>query len=502
MPPRRKGAAADAAVTATAPMKPLRILVATAILLLLLALAAAAYFAVTFDPNRYKSDIERYVKNSTGRTLELEGPVAISLWPGIGISIGRATLSNANEDGAFARMGGAHVSFDILPLLSRRIVVDEMQITGLHATVVRYADGRTNVDDFLRSQAQPSFVLDIGGLRLRDGGIEVVDLATGRRVSLSGLDATTGRIARGAPLRIEVSGTARSDAPHLDAKLTLQTLAAYDTVTQEWALQDIAARMRGDAAGLRDAAVEMSGRIAVNARTHAVHAENLRVAAKSVFAPGKLGVELTIPALQASDERWSAQGVKLQASLEASRSTTEILLDAPHYTGSATLWKSAPVKLAITYRGPETHLVTQIAAAFSGDFRTGRIDMPDLTTTFDLETNVLRSKRIAGELSGTASIDLVQQDARVQLAGRVAESRIKARLDVAPLAPPAIVCDIDVDRLDLNRYLPAASRAPSRERLLDLSSLRPLRASGTVRVGALTISQVTVKNARLVLARD
>jgi AsmA protein len=39
--------------------------------LVLIAIAGAVAFALTFDPNRYKDDIERLVCERTGRTLNL-----------------------------------------------------------------------------------------------------------------------------------------------------------------------------------------------------------------------------------------------------------------------------------------------------------------------------------------------------------------------------------------------------------------------------------------------
>ena len=41
--------------------------------LVVLVVAAVAIFAMTFDPNRYKDDIQRIVKEKTGRTLEFKG---------------------------------------------------------------------------------------------------------------------------------------------------------------------------------------------------------------------------------------------------------------------------------------------------------------------------------------------------------------------------------------------------------------------------------------------
>ena len=58
-------------------MKALKIVLYLVLGLVVLVAAAAAIFAMTFDPNRYKGDIQRIVKEKTGRTLELKGkPVA------------------------------------------------------------------------------------------------------------------------------------------------------------------------------------------------------------------------------------------------------------------------------------------------------------------------------------------------------------------------------------------------------------------------------------------
>src|SRR3546814_7000750 len=46
--------------------------------LLGLAIAGAAVFALTFDPNRYKDEIERLAKEKTGRTLSLKGDIKLA----------------------------------------------------------------------------------------------------------------------------------------------------------------------------------------------------------------------------------------------------------------------------------------------------------------------------------------------------------------------------------------------------------------------------------------
>jgi AsmA protein len=63
--------------------------------LLLLAVAGAAVFALTFDPNRYKGQIEAAVKEKTGRTLKLAGDLKVAIFPSLGADVAKVTLSEA-----------------------------------------------------------------------------------------------------------------------------------------------------------------------------------------------------------------------------------------------------------------------------------------------------------------------------------------------------------------------------------------------------------------------
>ena len=56
-------------------MKALKILLWLVLGLIILVVGAAAIFALTFDPNKYKGEVERIVKERTGRTLQLKGPL-------------------------------------------------------------------------------------------------------------------------------------------------------------------------------------------------------------------------------------------------------------------------------------------------------------------------------------------------------------------------------------------------------------------------------------------
>ena len=63
--------------------------------LLALLIVLAVALTLLFDPNDYKRDIIKLVKDKTGRELTIEGKLGWSFFPWIGIETGRLARSNA-----------------------------------------------------------------------------------------------------------------------------------------------------------------------------------------------------------------------------------------------------------------------------------------------------------------------------------------------------------------------------------------------------------------------
>src|SRR5215470_17934076 len=130
-------------------MKILKYLLLAAGGLLMLVIAVVAYVAATFDPNAYKPEIIKLVKEKRNRTLKLDGDIKLSFWPNIGAELGKISLSEFKSDKEFAAVDDARVSVKLVPLLSKQMVVDELSIKGVRAAIVRFKDGRMNIDDLL-----------------------------------------------------------------------------------------------------------------------------------------------------------------------------------------------------------------------------------------------------------------------------------------------------------------------------------------------------------------
>ena len=85
------------------------------------------------DPNDYKQQISEQVEKATGRTLNLEGGIGLSVFPWIALELGPLSLSNANGFQAeqFAKIDGAQIRIKLMPLLKKELEMDTVVLDGL-----------------------------------------------------------------------------------------------------------------------------------------------------------------------------------------------------------------------------------------------------------------------------------------------------------------------------------------------------------------------------------
>ena len=197
---------------------------------------AATVFALTFDPNRYKGEIERLASERTGRTLKLGGDLKLAFYPSLGASVANVTFSERDGREQFLSLGDAHISVALLPLLHGQMIVDRVRISGLKARIVKGKDGRYNFSDLIepkdeketgkaaaekkKAQGAP-VVFDIAGVDLDKSSILYRDLNSGQDITLDDLKLHTGRVAENASGKIEFSTRAKRNKPALEAAVAL-----------------------------------------------------------------------------------------------------------------------------------------------------------------------------------------------------------------------------------------------------------------------------------------
>lgn len=89
------------------------------------------------------------------------------------------------------------------------------------------------------------------------------------------------------------------------------------------------------------------------------------------------------------------------------------------------------------------------------------------------------------------------------LSAKVDDSQIQGSFAISQFAQPAYHFDLDIDRVDVNRYITAeVSNAPRSDQPANLSALKTLLADGSLRVGSLKYDKYQVSNLKLNLKAD
>src|SRR2546425_1169791 len=137
-----------------------------------LLVAVVLVFALTFDANRYKDDIERIAKERTGRTLKLQGELKLAVFPSLGASIAGVTLSEGGRGREFGRLPPARIADSIGVDFTARL--DESSIRGKLA-MARTAQpsyrfdldiDRLDLDRYLAAgENKPVAAVDLSGLK-------------------------------------------------------------------------------------------------------------------------------------------------------------------------------------------------------------------------------------------------------------------------------------------------------------------------------------------------
>ncbi len=132
------------------------------IIYILLGLALAAVVAIAalvslIDPNQFKPQLVEQVRKSTGRELVIQGDIGWRFWPSLGLSLEQVALRNpvgfAEPD--LVRFTRGEASVGLLPLLSHKLEIGKVTLSGAHLFIQTKADGSSNLSDLLKASAEP-----------------------------------------------------------------------------------------------------------------------------------------------------------------------------------------------------------------------------------------------------------------------------------------------------------------------------------------------------------
>jgi AsmA protein len=464
-------------------MKALRILVIVFGVVLVLVAAALGTLYALFDGEKIKAELARVVMEQKQRKLDIAGKVELSVWPDVGIKLGRLTLSEPGGKGEFLALDSARVEVAVMPLLSKQVKVQRIEVNGLKATLVKHKDGTLNIAD-----------LAGGGADKPASSKTAPKVPEGTHSAGAGDTATE-------PVLIDIAGIRIANA-----QLTWRDEKSKETTTLS-NLDFGSGRVQAD-----------SGR------------QTLAVDALSLAARGKTGADsfelkLDVPRLNIAPDKSTGETLNLTASLAGSGRNLVAKLVLSGIEGNLKGLKIGKLVLDLDAKAGESTLKAHIDSPVAADIAAQTVALEKLAGSIDLANPQMPMKQLKLPLAGSLRADLAKQNAALDLGTKFDESKIALKLKVAKFAPLALGFDLDIDTLNVDKYLPpkkaeekvaaapaagkpaaegkeaAAGKEPAPGKL-DFSALKGHDVNGTLRIGSLQVSKLKLAklNAKIRLA--
>jgi len=410
-------------------------------------IAVAAYLAATFNPNDYKPQIVQLVKEKLDRTLKIKGDIKLTFYPALGADLGGLTLSERASDKEFAAVEAARVALQLMPLLSRELVVSQIEVRGLRANLVKHKNGSTNVDDLAGLEAgkpkpapsgedktaQKPVQFHIDHVLIENASLTYADEGSGAKYTLNKLNLKTGKIAAATPSDIELAVTIGASQPKVNLDVRVRTRLTFAPDSKQFKLEALDLGVKGEAAGMNLAALSLKG-----------------------------GIE-----------------------------------------GDAKAIKSGDIAIEFDARQGDSTIKGKLSSPLAVDIDAQTCDLNKLNANLTLADGKSARAPMTLNITGGARANIPKQSASVDFSTKFDESTVTGKAGLSHFSPPSYVFDVNVDKLDVDRYTgskkpegqSAAGSKP--EQALDFSALKTLQANGSVKIGALKVANLKVQNLRL-----
>jgi AsmA protein len=487
--------------------------------LVVLLIVVVAIVAATFDPNQYKPQIVDLVKERTGRTLTMDGRIGLTFFPRIGAEVEKVALSEPKSAKTFARIEEARVALALLPLLRKQVIVDQVTLSGLAVDLARYKDGRTNFDDLLgekkpakpapkpEAPAGPPLAIDIGGISLRNANIGWRDESDGTDVRLSNVNLKTGRIASGVPGKLELAAKIEGRQPQVALQVNLDTGYRLNFETQGLALASLDLKAVGDAPGLAGLDARLKGdTVDYDPQAGRIDLAGVDLAAKSKDG---LDAKLSIPKLQLAPDRAESKAITGAVKLVKPKQTIDAKLALSALEAKGKQIQFSRFDVDLDAKTGDLAVQGKLGTPVTLSLDTKQVQLPGIAGDLAVSGPDIPGKSLKAAVKGGARADWGKRNANAEVALKVDESNIQAKVGVANWDQPAVNFDVVADRLNVDRYFPPAkpgAPAPAggagspagggaaAEKPIDLAALKTLNATGNVKVGALQVQNIKADN--------
>jgi AsmA protein len=472
-------------------------IVLSILLLLVIAVIALPFF---IDVNDFKPEIQSAVKDKTGRELKIEGDLELSVFPWLGVTTGNLELSNAPEfsDKPFAKIDASNIKVKLIPLLSKKLEVNQIELKGLTLNLAKNKQGKTNWDDLTQTkpndaseknqpaqtagetqQENPLAALSLGGIAIEQAHIIWDDQQQGKFSELSDFNLTTDALIFNQPIDVEVSFNLTNKNPDITESLSLSTQLTVNEALNNFELKGVDLKSLTSGKDIPDGKINLTlqSDMTADLTSQSYALSGLQINATELMQ-NKLSADLSADlAINLNQQTLSVAGLRLNA---------------------------GDLKLTADIKG------TQIKdkPSFSGPINIAPFNLAKFMQSLDMALPEMKDSQALSLLSTTFNLQATTDSATINnLLVKLDDTQLKGSASIKNFSKPAVKFNFNIDFIDVGRYLPPEKQAQKTEKpsasasasavataeLFPVEMLKNLNANGQVTLGNLTMDQLKMK---------
>jgi AsmA protein len=468
------------------------LLISGAVLGVLLLAALIVPFLV--PASVYKAEIEQAATASLQREVTLSGDARLSVLPRIAVSVKGVRVANAPgfAGDTLIEAGELRGSVKWLPLLSRRVEIEELAFVDANVNLQKNADGTVNWDlgaFAARPENADKADVDaaIGKAVLRNANLRFTDAATGKTFALTKLNAQAAMDALDKPVKLKGQGLFQGE--QFDVRLTFDSPGAISNKAPATAALAVRSTL-GDLT--YDGTLTLTEAMALDG---AFTAKSDTLAALAKFAGVTPGMDLARLGKLEATGRVSGPVETLKISFSAATQTSDLLKTG--FTGDITLGATPQIggKLSLAAdSAAELATFANVELPMKID-ALGRVDLSAgvngaLTEpALDFETLVLKGPLVRANYAGKVIL------------GKTPELDGTFKANISKAGALATALDIELAAPDLFEKVDASGRIRGPADALTLSELSAVHTGTQLSAnysGAVTLGKKLVLDGKVV----
>ncbi len=279
--------------------------------LVLLGVVAVAILSLVVDPEEIKQEVAARFEQQTGHSLRIDAPVEWSVFPWVGLHLEKVKVGNAPGfgDEPLASAEVLDVRVALMPLLQKQITVDTVRLKGVVLNLERNAKGETNWEGLAGGKQEAASEAPVAAeagtekkesdYRLALKGIEVEkldlnyqDRQKGESYRLQDLNVSVGEIKPDTPVMVRLSTRLATGKPPVTLQLALSTEVTTSADYQRIDLSALALEVEAKGEGLPKEGVKLklAADLALDLAADRLAITDLSLAGPQVDITGKLSL--------------------------------------------------------------------------------------------------------------------------------------------------------------------------------------------------------------------